>query len=386
MATPLSDVDLLARLVGFDSVSRNSNVPIADFIAEYLDRPGVTVHRSPGPTDGKVTLVIALGPEPDGSRAGLVLSGHMDVVPADEQEWEGDPFTLRTRDGRYVARGAADMKGFLALAMNRAARLDPTRLARPLVLLFTCDEELGTLGAERFVATWTEPETLPRDALIGEPTSLSVVRAHKGYLKLRLTFRGVAAHSGYPHLGHNAIEPAAKAVVALGHLRAALEAERPPRHELFPDVPFAALTVGVMHGGAAINVVPDRCVVELGIRLLPDMSADEMVARVEATVRAAVAGANWDMKILGNSPPMFSPGDAPLYRWLCDAVNQRDARSVGFATDAGWFQSMGMRCVIFGPGAIEVAHKPNEFLPADEFQRAGPILDRVVHAWCLEPG
>lgn len=219
MTALLSDAELLRRLVGYDSTSRNSNLPIADFIADYLDRPGVRIARNLSPDGDKANLVIRLGPaDADPTRRGLVLSGHMDVVPADEDGWESEPFTLTAREDRYVGRGACDMKGFLALAMNRTRALDPARLARPLALVFTYDEELGTLGARHFVETW-DAQTLPRDAVIGEPTSLAVVRMHKGYLKLRVAFTGRAAHSGYPHLGQNAIEPAGRAIVALASLR-----------------------------------------------------------------------------------------------------------------------------------------------------------------------
>ena len=377
----LTDEALFARLVAFDSVSRNSHVPLADFICEYVERPAVRITRDPSPDGDKVNLVISAGPGP-GDRSGLGVSGHMDVVPADEGEWESDPFTLTDRDDRWAGRGTADMKGFLTLALNRFAALDSSRLRRPLTLILTRDEELGTLGAEHFAAAWRDRDALPRDVVIGEPTSLTVVRMHKGYLKARLEFAGIAAHSGYPHLGRSAIEPAARAVVALAGLRRELEDERPAHHEAFPDVPYAALTVGTIAGGAAINVVPDRCVVQLGVRLLPQMSGTDMIERIRRAVAAAVPDADWTLEMLGESPAMLLADDAPIHRELCQRVGQKHARAVHFATDAGWLQTMGCECVIWGPGAIEVAHKPNEFMPKDEFRRAGELLDGLIHARC----
>ena len=209
----------------------------------------------------------------------------MDVVPAEEPEWRSDPFAMTDAGDRYVGRGTADMKGFLALAANRLAALDPARLRRQLVLLFTYDEEVGTLGARRFTESYPDAALLPRDAVIGEPTELHVVRAHKGMVRLRLAFAGRAAHSGYPHLGRSAIEPAARAIVALAALRRRMEAERPPNAEAFPAVPFAALNVGTVSGGSAANVIPDRCEIQLSIRLLPGMTTDAMAERVRATVR-----------------------------------------------------------------------------------------------------
>ncbi|MGH7526444.1 MAG: M20/M25/M40 family metallo-hydrolase, partial [Gemmatimonadales bacterium] len=159
--------------MAFDSTSRESNLPLADFVSDYVDRPGVRITRNPSPDATKTNLLIGVGPfDPEG--AGLMLSGHMDVVPATEPEWKTDPFTLTDVGDNHVGRGAADMKGFLALALNQLLALDPNRLGHPLMLLFTYDEEVGTLGARRFVETWPAPERLPRDVIIGEPTSLQV--------------------------------------------------------------------------------------------------------------------------------------------------------------------------------------------------------------------
>jgi acetylornithine deacetylase len=382
----LADDELLRRLVGFDSVSRNSNLPMADFIADYLDRPGagIRVARNPSADGGKVNLVVQAGSETHPlERRGLMLSGHMDVVPADEPEWETDPFELVRRDERFVGRGTADMKGFLALAMNQVARIEPSRLRRPLALLFTFDEELGTLGARHFVETWGNPEDLPRRVVIGEPTSLGVVRMHKGHLKLRIAIRGVAAHSGYPHLGKNAIEPAGSAIQALAALRAELEGERPPAAEHFPEVPFVALNVAQVSGGTAVNVVPDGCEILVGIRVLPGMRSDDLVERVRGALTPALAGGDWTLDAEGDSPPFHLDAEHPLHRALCDEVCQSGSLSVAFATDAGWLQTAGFDCVVCGPGTIEVAHKPNESLPVADFLRGGELLGRFIHRFCL---
>lgn len=383
MTTTLGDADLLRRLVAFDSTSRNSNLPIADFICEYVDRPGVRIQRNPSPDRAKTNLVIAAGPA-DESRLGLGFSGHMDVVPALEEEWHSDPFTLTRVGDRYVGRGTADMKGFLAVAINRLLANADTRLRHPLVLVLTYDEELGTLGAKHFVETWSEPEALPQAMVIGEPSSLTVVRMHKGYLKLAVDFVGLAAHSGYPHLGRNAIEPAARAIVALSELRGALEDERPEHSGHFPDVPFAALNIGRVSGGVAINVIPDHCRIEFGIRLLPGMASAEMIGRVQRTLEQALETTEFSVTLLGDSPPMMSSEDTPIHRLLCRETGQKQSCSVSFATDGGWFQRLDLDCVICGPGSIAVAHKPNESVPISELQRSADLLQRVIHRWCVE--
>jgi acetylornithine deacetylase len=343
----------------------------------------VRIARNDSDDRHKTNLVVSAGPEVE-DRGGLVLSGHMDVVPAGEPEWRSNPFTMTDAGDRYLGRGTADMKGFLALAANRMAAADSSALRRPLCLLFTYDEEVGTLGARHFVESFAEAGRLPRDVVIGEPTSLRVVRAHKGMLRLRLGFRGQAAHSGYPHLGRSAIEPAAHAIVALAALRRELEAERPPHAEQFPEVPFAALNVGTVSGGSAANVIPDRCDVQLGIRLLPGMSAAAMAKRVAATVRTVV-DEPFTLEEISESPAMITGDDVPIHRALCDAVGQRGSHSVMFATDAGWLQRAGFDCVLFGPGSIEVAHRPNEFLPVAEFLRAGEVLDTLIDRSCVRP-
>ncbi|HET8623672.1 MAG TPA: acetylornithine deacetylase [Gemmatimonadales bacterium] len=369
----LTDEALLARLVAFDSTSHRSNLDLADFISEYVDRPGVRVARNHSADGRKVNLVVTAGPA-DADRGGLLLSGHMDVVPPGGG-WESDPFKLvRARD-RYVARGACDMKGFVALALNRFVDRASKPLRRPLSLVFTYDEELGTLGARRLAETWNASAPLPRSAIIGEPTSLAVARMHKGHLKVRVTLSGESAHSGYPHLGRNAIEPAGPVLVALAALRAEMAAERPAYGEFFGKVPFPSLSVGTIVGGTALNVVPERCVIELGIRLLPGMSSDEAVERVRATV-AAVADAV--VEGIGDSPPMVLAETAPVYRTLACHLGQHETRAVSFATDASWLQRLGLDCAIWGPGSIEVAHKPNEGLPVAEFVRAGELLDTLV--------
>jgi acetylornithine deacetylase len=382
MSSRLSDSALLARLVGFDSTSRESNLPLADFICDYLDGPGVRIARNPSADGRKTNLLIQTGPEESG---GVILSGHMDVVPAEETDWRSDPFTLTHEEERLVGRGTADMKGFLALAVNRLGALEPDTLRHPLVLLLTYDEEIGTLGARRFTETWASTAALPRDVIIGEPTSLRVVRLHKGMLRLRLGFEGVAAHSGYPHLGRNAIEPAAQAIVALRRLRRTMESERPPHGEHFPDVPFIALNVGTVSGGSAANVIPDRCVIELGIRLLPETAAQAVMDRVGSTVKEALPNESFSLELVSESPAMMLDQDADIYRSLCRLVGQHESVGVAFATDAGWLQRAGFRCVLFGPGSIEVAHRANEFVPVAEFRRAEELLANIVQRRCLDP-
>ena len=380
-STDLTDAELLGRLVAFDSTSRNSNRPIAEFIADYLDRPGITIEEQFSPDGEKVNLVVRVGPEvhPE-TREGLVLSGHMDVVPAEEPEWKNDPFELTDGGESWVGRGACDMKGFVALAINAARRALARELTRPLVLILTYDEELGTLGAHHFASHWRSP--LPRAAVIGEPSSLQAIRLHKGHAKARLIFHGEGAHSAYPHLGKNAIEPAARAVVAVGELRRALEGERPPYGEHFPETPYVSLNVAQIRGGSAINIVPERCEVDLGFRLLPGMSSAPLLERLQSVVSEALGDEPFELEFLNESPPLELAETSEIYGAVCDLIGQRETLAVSYATDAGWLSRLDLDCVIFGPGTIEVAHKPNEAIPKDEFERAAGLIDRLVERFC----
>jgi acetylornithine deacetylase len=367
----LSDVDLLRRLVAIDSTSAISNLPIADELASYIESSAQSIEYLKSPDGAKANLMIRFGPEPDGDGRGLILSGHMDAVPAREPGWDSDPFTLTDAGDRYVGRGAADMKGFLAVATNAA--IASRELRAPLILLFTYDEEVGTLGAREFAKTQSRP--LPKHCIIGEPTSFRPVRAHKGHLKLRISTTGRAAHSGYPHLGDNAIEKARAVLDGLVNLRRELEGEPTEHAELFADAPYVPLNIATIHGGSAVNIVPDRCEIDIGIRLLPGMSTASMVTRVQRTIGDATC------EVLSDSPPMLLSRDSAIYQAALPFAKS-GVESVSFASDAGWLQTLGIDCLLFGPGAIEVAHKPNEFTPKDEFHRAGDVLRALIARFC----
>jgi acetylornithine deacetylase len=382
MTTQLSNGELLARLVGFDSTSCNSNLPLADFICDYLDRPGILIERVESQDHHKVDLVVTVSSHQQGERRGLALSGHMDVVPADEPGWTSAPFELTRRGDRLYGRGACDMKGFLALAINAAVKAVSRSLHQPLVLILTYDEEIGLLGAKHLAESWTAVERLPRAAIIGEPTELLVIRMHKGYLDFRIAIQGLSAHSGYPHLGRSAIEPAGRLVVALSELRRTFEAESPPNREHFPEVPFAALNIGRVGGGSATNVIPDHCNIECALRLLPGMDQVASVGRVRETVETTLDGIPHSFELGAASPAMYLSDDAEIYRALCSEIGQTETLSASYATDAAWLQRLDMQCVIWGPGSIEVAHKPDESIPIEQMERADLVLGNMIRRFC----
>ncbi len=384
--TALSNRALLERLVAFPSVSRDSSIPIADFVADYAEQAGCDVYRQVYEDGRKANLLIRRGPARSG--AGLLLSGHLDVVPADEPDWRSDPFVLTERDGCYYGRGSADMKGFVALALNLLVSSPDEGLTAPLALLLTSDEELGSLGAQAFrSAIDDEVGPLPGQALIGEPTGLRVVRMHKGHLKLEIVARGRPAHSGYPHLGVNAIERMTPVLQALSQLARSYADRRVDSSTFFPDAPAPTLNLGTIVGGSAINVVPEQCTLRIGIRLLPGQDSSAAIEEVRDTL-ARLDGFQDDklvVSLLNDSPPMLCPADAPLCQALMAETGESQSAAVSFASDAGTLQMLGIQGVLWGPGSIKRAHQANEFIEVDQFETAAGMLPRLVARFCEEP-
>jgi acetylornithine deacetylase len=376
---PIDLIDLYRRIVGFDTTSKNSNLEAMDFIADYCSSAGASVDRFANESGDKVNLVVHLGPKVEG---GLILSGHIDVVPAaDQPGWETDPFVLTELDDRFVGRGSVDMKGFDTLAVDALVGFRDRKLSRPLVLILTYDEELGTVGAQDFCSQWDNRYALPTQAIIGEPTSLRAVRMHKGHLKARIDIPGKAAHSGYPGLGDNAIEKAGRVIHALTEFGRQLQEERADTSQFFPEYPYPILNMAMIEGGAAANIVPDRCRLTIGLRILPGHLQDEFVQRLEGCVKQAEPQASID--VYNASPPLLCPDSAEVYRAVCDLIGQKETVGVSYATDGGPLSTMNLECVIFGPGSIDCAHQPNEFMPKDEFIKARGMLDRIIEQFCL---
>ena len=275
------------------------------------------------------------------------------------------------------------MKGSVALAMNLVAAAETKQLRHPLALLLTFDEELGSLGAQHFARNWPADRPLPANVVIGEPTSLRAVRMHKGHLWMQATIYGTAAHSGSPHLGHNAIEAATRVVTALSRLADVFKQKRSDNSRYFSTVPFTVLNVARIAGGEAVNVIPERCVIDLGVRLLPGMNIEAAIEWVRDAVTKADPQSRITVEVRNNNPPMLLDEDAAIHTALCEQLGQKQSFGVSFASDAGVLSELGMQCVLFGPGSIEAAHKPNEFVPIDEFNRAGVILRQLVEKFCL---
>ncbi len=394
---------LLANLVAFDTTSAHGRptTPLGDLVCETLAHPAIRCERFDC-GDGRENLWFETGPACDDARRGLLLCGHVDVVPADEPEWTGDPFTLRvisTPDGdRAVGRGACDMKGFDAVAITLLREAaERGGLTEPLCLLLTCDEEIGTVGAGRFVTQWGD-RPLPRRTIVGEPTSLRPIRGHKGHLGISIEIGGRGCHTGFPSRGVNAIERAMPVLEALRALRLEMVEERTAASPLFPETPFPVLTVASMQAGTAINVMPERVSLRVGVRLLPGQSATSFLPRMAAAIESQgvavtlrdgldhpipgpddAPGEDGCVIVATNDTPAYAiERDDPMLAEVRALVGDDAELGANFGTDAGRLSALGCRSVVFGPGDISVAHRPDEWISIDELHRSKDLLSRLI--------
>ncbi len=367
---------LLEKLVAFPTVSDRPVTGIAAWMAERLEHMGLRPELIAGPGEGKCNLVVRAGP-PD--TEGLVLSGHMDVVPVVGQPWTSDPFVLTRRDDRLIGRGSCDMKAFLAAVLSALPTLPLQKLQKELVLVFTHDEEVGCLGSRALVDLYQEQgKKLPHTCLIGEPTSFKIFRMHPGHVALRIYCQGKAAHSSKPDLGRNAILKATQVIARLEEISD--EWRRDIRFSDMLDRPFVVMNVATIHGGSAVNIVPDSCVIEVGFRPLPGMDAEALYAQLRERVEAL---GDVRAELVRVTPSLHTPEGTPLQGlltpWACD---HRTA-AAAFATDGGNLERLGVRTLVFGPGSIDVAHQADEYVPVGELHRAVDVVRDVVQKVCL---
>ncbi|MCO4748101.1 MAG: acetylornithine deacetylase [Proteobacteria bacterium] len=370
----------LARLVAFPTVSNRPVTALAAHMAERAEALGFRVERFDSPTEeGKTNIVASIGPA---GTDGLVLSGHMDVVPTEGQPWTSDPFAVTERDGKLYGRGTADMKGFLAATMEALSRIPSSAYKRELVLVWTHDEEVGCVGSGHLAHSLEHAgRTLPEACLIGEPTDFQVLRMHPGHVGVGVDISGAAAHSSRPDLGINAIVGASKVVESLQELAKELEEET--RLEAFLERPWVAFNVAKIRGGSAINIVPDSCRVELGYRPLPGMEATDVYERVAERLRSLDLGAaTATADLIRVTPAMLTRDGTELAGLLEPHALPCDRPAASFATDGGNLAKVGAAPLIFGPGSITVAHQADEWIATADLIRAVDVIEDVVRTRC----
>lgn len=372
--------EILARLVAFPTVSADSNLELIAYAADLLSDAGATLSLSRDESGTKANLFATLGPAGDG---GIVLSGHTDVVPADASEWTSDPYALAERGDRLYGRGTCDMKGFIAACLAMAPRFAEARLARPLHLALTYDEEIGCFGARALVGEIARAGIRPAVAIIGEPTGMGVIEGHKGCYEYTTEFTGLEGHGSQPDKGVNAVEYATRYVSRLLELGERLKARAPAGSRF--DPPWTTVQVGRMSGGTARNVIAGACSVEWEMRpVQPEDAAfvktdlGDYVDRVLLPAMRAVSPAGGIVThVVGEVEGLQVVPESEARDIVCALTGCDHADVVPFGTEAGLFQSAGISSIICGPGSIAQAHKPDEFIAIGQLAACLEMLDKL---------
>lgn len=364
--------NILASLVGFPTVVGTPNGNLLDFVRGWLAEHGISCRILPGPEGDRANLFATIG---DASRPGWVLSGHVDVVPAGETGWQADPFVLRTHDGRLIGRGACDMKGFVAAVLSAVPDLTAMDLAVPIHIALSYDEEAGCKGVPHLLAALPDLCAPPLGAIIGEPTGLVPVLAHKGKAAMRVSALGVAGHSSRPDLGSNAIHALVPVLAAATAQAAALQAG--PRDARFAP-PWSSLQIGTLSGGQALNIIPDRAEARIEARAIAGVDPEHLLAPVRDAARASGA----EVEILSSYPALALDAGHSLAALTARISGHAPSAAVSFGTEAGLFQQAGIPAIICGPGDIARAHRPEEYLLRDELLAARAMVLALGRAAC----
>ncbi|WP_289051427.1 acetylornithine deacetylase [uncultured Psychrobacter sp.] len=391
---PNDSIDWLTRLIAFDTVSRHSNLALIDDVKAYCEQLGLTVDLTFNDTKNKANLFVTVpaGKDADEVNHGLVLSGHTDVVPVDGQDWTSEPFTATIRGDKIFGRGACDMKGFIACALTllpQAVKLSNAgQLRRPLHLALSFDEEVGCLGAPLLLADLKARGITPDYCIVGEPTNMTMVVAHKGIAVYRCRVHGKSAHSSLTAQGVNAISYASRLIGYVDELAQEIS-HRSDNDALF-DVPYSTLSVGTIQGGTATNIVPNLCEFTFDYRNLPHMTQDDIlvpiaakVAELSAQMQARAADTGIEL-LQEESVPAMTDSDSAELQALIIALTGDDTRhKVAYATEGGQFANSGIPTIICGPGSIEQAHKADEYVALSEMARCDEFLQKLLNSCAI---
>lgn len=386
--------EVARRLVAFDTVSAHSDVAAVEYLAGELRERKFSVAIQPIELGGaaQANLVAWAGPA---KADGLIISAHVDTVPFEGQPgWTREALKLEAQGDRVFGRGTTDMKGFIAECLDGVREFDLSRLKRPLVFVFTASEEVGCLGAEKAGPALRQilgGTPVPRMAWIGEPTSWGVSHAHKSIVLFDIVVRGRGGHSGAPAAGVNAIAVMGRVIDAIGSIQE--ERRAAPRaafRAIFPDAPYDVLNFGTISGGIALNMIAEECVLRISYRSLPDTDPLELYREAARRMRgldlhdfaSRTAQASIELRPPMVVPPLNSPRATPLESALFEATGAKDSGGVLFGTDGGWFAQSDIVSLICGPGEMDQAHQPNEYIRRDYFERGPSILRRVIEKMC----
>jgi acetylornithine deacetylase len=379
-------LDLERKIIGFDTVSRNSNLAMAHFLADTLKSIGVTPHLYVNPAGTHANVYATLGPLDVG---GLMLAGHTDVVPIDGQKWDSPPFTLTERDGKFFGRGTADMKSFIAQAIVAAEALRHKKLKVPLHLAFTYDEEVGCHGAGLLIkALKDQKHVLPAMAVVGEPTNFQVFTRHKGFAACKAVVTGVEGHSSKPGKGANAILQAALIITKLREI----EVERMSHRsmEAIFEVPYTTVNVGMIGGGTARNIIPNRCEVNFEYRTMPGEDPNYVFQQLQGYVKEVLLpgfrkqhpDVNIELERDHGGAPMETPKGSAIEAIALEITRNTKTGAAPYYTEGAIYNESGIPTVVCGPGDIDQAHRPNEYITREQLDQGVPFLAKLIARVC----
>ena len=376
-----SSKEILSALVGFDTVSRNSNLDCIAWIEGYLDKHGVKHQRVYDETGQKSNVWATIGPK---DVPGFILSGHTDVVPVDDQNWTDSPFKLTEREGKLYGRGSTDMKGYVACCLAAVPDMLKAKLKKPLHLAFSYDEEVGCWGVRRMIPKIIEGVAMPAACFVGEPTEMDVVIGHKGKRSIKVIVRGRTCHSSLAPLGVNAVEYAARVIAKIRDISDRLS-KGGARDELY-DIPFSTGHTGYLHGGTALNIVPDIATFEFEFRVLSADKSDGLVKEVidyaknvlEPEMQAVAPEAGFEFQDRGEFAGLDTALDAEVTLLAKRLSGRNNHSKVAYGTEGGLFALAGIPTVVCGPGSIDQAHKADEWIAITELEKCGRFIDRLI--------
>ncbi len=373
-------IEILSKLVGFDTVSRNSNLDLVDWVVAYLADLGVECQTFKSPCGTKANMLATIGPNVAG---GVILSGHTDVVPVDDQVWATDPFELTQKGSRLYGRGSCDMKGFDAICLAKVPEMLKANLKKPIHLAFTYDEEVGLYGAIELSPQLRDLLPDVKGILVGEPTEMKVVEQHKGMMAVTATFDGIEAHSSMPYLGVSATVAASKFMNLLIEMDEEFAASKDNNNLFLP--PHSTINIGIISGGTVINIIPNKSVVDVCIRVMPEEDVGAIKAKITSgidSIRTWMQHQNSDCNAtLEMDSDTYGLRKEPegeaatLCRRYC---GDNSENVVSYGTDGGVFQAAGFSVAICGPGSIDQAHKPDEFIEISQIEACEKFIDRLI--------
>lgn len=373
---------ILRDLVAFDTTSRNSNLALIDAIHLQLDALDIPVELTFNREKSKANLFATIG---NAEVPGLVLSGHTDVVPVDGQAWRSDPFSLREADGRFYGRGTCDMKGFVAVCLAMAESFKRAELPVPIHFAFSYDEEVGCLGVRDLIGELEKRPVKPRACIVGEPTSMRVISAHKGMLDSCCSVRGCSGHSSRPDRGVNSIVVAARLIARLQQLAEEIK-QKGPFDARF-DPPHSTLHVGTIKGGTAVNIIPEHCDFEFEIRNIPGQDPREIARQVEQyaaqellpAMREISAQSDISWQVKAQFPELDTPDSEAINAWVMSLLGEpHQPAAVSYGTEAGLFAKIGIPTIVCGPGSIDQAHRPDEFVEIAQIDHCIEFMHSII--------